>query len=192
MVLRRIVLREMSRLSGQRRKMLFLSTLRWLYRAHRRPQGSTCPLDFLQKGDLFIGRSAYFIYDVFYMLFFSFFFLSLSPFLYFEKQRKLQSRTKRELVGINNVFNNIVQNAHGKINERMNACADTPTLSRCVVDNKSHRLVDWKSRKRRKRMHEFFSSFLSIDPKEIISNSFTSMGQTFTSPLITPRYAITI
>lgn len=142
MVLRRIVLREMSRLSGQRRKMLFLSTLRWLYRAQRRPRGFTCPLDFLQKGDLFIGRSAYFIYDVFCKLFFPFFsFLSL-PFSTLKSKGNSSRELKRELVGINNVFNNIVQNAHGKINERMNACADTRTLSRCVVDNKSHRLVD--------------------------------------------------
>lgn len=140
MVLQRSVLREMSGLSGQRRKMLFLSTLRWLYRAHRRPRGSTCPLDFLQKGDLFIGRSAYFIYDVFCKLFFSFFSPSF-PFSTLKSKGNSSRELKRELVGINNVFNNIVQNAHGKINERMNVWADTPTLSRCVVDNKSHRLL---------------------------------------------------
>lgn len=113
---RRIVLGEVAKLSGQCRKILFLSTLWRLYPVHRRPRGSTCPLDFLQKGDLFISRSVLYLRRLLHEPFFF-----LPPFLPYLpspavlwKTKETPVAIKRELVGINNVFNNAVWNAHGK------------------------------------------------------------------------------
>lgn len=109
---RRIVLGEVAKLSGQRRKILFLSTLWRLYPVHRRPRGSTCPLDFLQKGDLFIGWSVLYLRRLLHEPFF--FLSSPSPLSILWKTKETPVAIKRELVGINNVFNNVVWNAHGK------------------------------------------------------------------------------
>lgn len=110
----RIVLGEVAKLSGQRRKILFLSTLWRLYPVHRRPRGSTCPLDFFQKGDLFIGRSVLYLRRLLHEPFFFLFFLSSTPLSSLWKTKETPLAIKRELVGINNVFNNAVWNTHGK------------------------------------------------------------------------------